>query len=1032
MRWRRKKASPRLSDSARERGAALIAEAEKLDEDFRLTGRESSARDAAQRWLDLGDLFPQGDALQAGAWHEAGVRYLEAYSSAAVPADLSIARQLLSDAVEATPENEPNTKGLRLANLGSALRAAFEGTEDLADLDQAQSVLERAVSLLGSATGAVSERQSTRMMLAQVLRERYRVGGDLPSLERALALDDVALLAASSPEMRSQALNGIANSLAFLWHAREDRGDLDRLVATREQMLELVTPGSPRYATAVGNLANAYSDRALATGSKEDCDRAVQRSEEALALAVPASPLYPAAMNNLVSVLRGRYDVLGDVADLERALELSESAMALCRTGGDLWLSVANNFGTGLRQRFLRQGSLGDLERAVQVLTEVAGRTPPHSPEAGSRWHNLGNAMRARYLRSRDPADLEATVNAYERGLSHVGTGPQAASLLSDLGSAYNDRYVDGAASRNRQDERDLDRARACYERAEQLTTEETPLWRSVRSNQGRVILDDPRRRADLPALDEAASAFLAAIERTPPLTPELLIYKINLAETELLRYEVSGDAEALERRRALLKEVTEAGVEVAPDQGLLAASSWGQSSMERQQWQEAAMAYHAGLRCLRILCDRQSRRDQKETWLQHAVRMAPRAAYCLARLGEVAEAIEAVEAGRGVLLAEALERRDFLQTVASADAAETDLDAVVAAAAIPASAGGSAGSSALVFLVSGPGDGRALIVGMDGLLKAEVLPGFGEAEVLDGLLRYQAAYDRQQEDSDNWRNTLEDVTSWLWTAGIGHLCLTLGTDKATLVPTGALSLLPLHAAWRPHGDESVAGDGRRYAMEDTLLTYAPNARMLRRSREVPPLRERDGVLVVADPRPSTAPMLPHAAEEGARVRRLFQDGLELSGLAATRTAVWEAIVDWPVLHFACHAYADPAEPLMSNLVLAGDEPIHVRDVLQNAQIRARLVVLSACETAVVGEQLPDELVGLPTAFLQAGASGVVGTWWPVYDESTAELMERFHIELRQRLDDPAEALRQAQLQVRAMPRFRHPVHWAGVSYMGG
>jgi len=84
----------------------------------------------------------------------------------------------------------------------------------------------------------------------------------------------------------------------------------------------------------------------------------------------------------------------------------------------------------------------------------------------------------------------------------------------------------------------------------------------------------------------------------------------------------------------------------------------------------------------------------------------------------------------------------------------------------------------------------------------------------------------------------------------------------------------------------------------------------------------------------------------------------------------------------------------------------------------ARLVVASACETAFTDfTHLPDETIGLPAGFLQAGTSAVVGTLWKVSDVSTALLMTRFyeyHLGRDGRPGNdpmqPGQALRRAQL----------------------
>ncbi len=55
-------------------------------------------------------------------------------------------------------------------------------------------------------------------------------------------------------------------------------------------------------------------------------------------------------------------------------------------------------------------------------------------------------------------------------------------------------------------------------------------------------------------------------------------------------------------------------------------------------------------------------------------------------------------------------------------------------------------------------------------------------------------------------------------------------------------------------------------------------------------------------------------------------------------------------------------------------------------------MVLSACQTAVTDfSQLPDEAIGLPAGFLQAGVPGVVASLWPVSDFSTALAMVKFY-----------------------------------------
>lgn len=80
---------------------------------------------------------------------------------------------------------------------------------------------------------------------------------------------------------------------------------------------------------------------------------------------------------------------------------------------------------------------------------------------------------------------------------------------------------------------------------------------------------------------------------------------------------------------------------------------------------------------------------------------------------------------------------------------------------------------------------------------------------------------------------------------------------------------------------------------------------------------------------------------------------------------------------------------------------------------RARLVVLSACETAAPGTPLPDEVVALPTGLLQAGAASVIASLWSVPDQATTMLMAEFYRRLCREHQAPALALRDAQTWMR-------------------
>jgi CHAT domain-containing protein len=152
---------------------------------------------------------------------------------------------------------------------------------------------------------------------------------------------------------------------------------------------------------------------------------------------------------------------------------------------------------------------------------------------------------------------------------------------------------------------------------------------------------------------------------------------------------------------------------------------------------------------------------------------------------------------------------------------------------------------------------------------------------------------------------------------------------------------------------------------------------------------------------------------EAELARAAFPDSpVVLAGGAATPRNFEGAATAADVLHLACHGFADLAEPLASGLMLAGDRPVRLRDLMA-MELHVQLAVLSACETSLPGTELPDEVVALPTGLLQAGVGGVVASLWSVPDRATAMLMADFYRRWRWEGDPPARALRDAQVWLR-------------------
>jgi CHAT domain-containing protein len=210
---------------------------------------------------------------------------------------------------------------------------------------------------------------------------------------------------------------------------------------------------------------------------------------------------------------------------------------------------------------------------------------------------------------------------------------------------------------------------------------------------------------------------------------------------------------------------------------------------------------------------------------------------------------------------------------------------------------------------------------------------------------------------------------------------------------------------------------------------------------------------------------LPGTLVEGYAIQRLIPEAKLLRQGEATEAAL-KAVRGPEILHLATHGFfiEDQAFPLGEtgrDLMVTGAPALGGR-LLENPLLRSGLVlaganrltsggedgivtaleasgldlsgtdlvVLSACETGFGAVRTGEGVYGLRRAFVMAGARTLIMSLWKVDDTATAELMSTFHRRLTEG-QGKAEALRQAQLEIRRVHTWRHPFFWASFVSQG-
>lgn len=258
--------------------------------------------------------------------------------------------------------------------------------------------------------------------------------------------------------------------------------------------------------------------------------------------------------------------------------------------------------------------------------------------------------------------------------------------------------------------------------------------------------------------------------------------------------------------------------------------------------------------------------------------------------------------------------------------------------------------------------------------------------------------------------------------------------DYLYLVPHDALHYLPLH---------TLKIDGQ-HLIERHPVLYTPSASVLKycqAKRKQESILKKPGMasdtaraLVLGDSHGD----LVHARAEAIAVadafgtRPFLLDDARKSLVSSTLAQQKEQI---DVLHFACHAYFDPFQPLKSGLLMAPTENglneeeeaviektpdglprkwFLTAEEFFGMEMSADLVTLSACDTGASQVRPGDELFGLMRSLIYAGTPSLVMSQWSVDQMSSGILMQEFYEALRAG-QTKVEALQAAQLAVKAL-----------------
>ena len=138
-----------------------------------------------------------------------------------------------------------------------------------------------------------------------------------------------------------------------------------------------------------------------------------------------------------------------------------------------------------------------------------------------------------------------------------------------------------------------------------------------------------------------------------------------------------------------------------------------------------------------------------------------------------------------------------------------------------------------------------------------------------------------------------------------------------------------------------------------------------------------------------------------------------LDGKQATTAEIASAMVGARVIHISSHGFAplDGSDPYIVTDDGSGGEDRITVSTIAALNLRARVVFLSACSSAFGVNSEGEGIVSVARAFLLAGCRSVIAALWPVEEETTSQIIERFY-DAFARGSGPAEALHEAKAEL--------------------
>ncbi|WZH40930.1 CHAT domain-containing protein [Fusarium acuminatum] len=1001
----------------------------------------SDAKDLAAEWEVLENMS-KGDPERPGQIFKVAHRHFTRYRRLGLMSDLDNAIQLGTEAVQLTSEDHPQ-RTQRLINLSIYWHDKYPGTDgqNVQGLQDSIKASREAIAALPETyphRGTLLDRLSTKLTLL-FMRTR-----EISVIEESIQVQREAVdVTPTSNTKREVFLTNLASALVTRHQALGGIEDLDEAIQILREITAQTDRSSPYLLQRLGDFSTCLSVRYEARGEISDLEEAIKVVKEAIEATEEGSLERMSHLSNYGNLCGDHYLRTGNMSDLEEAISSLQEVVDRVQDD-EVFMErhiCLSSFAIQLSRRYRRIGTVSDLKKAIKLGRRACDLTPADDSQA-KHFSNLAIILKHEYFRTDDQTVLDEAIRVQRDAVKTAYKNhPDAVVLLHNLAALLTtkSKVADSTVA--------LEEALQLGRQVVDLTPKDHPNRATYLNTLARQLNNMSSKTGLLCHLEEAIQCGKEAVDLTEDAHPERanrLVNQGGLYGALFWKTNAPEDLNtAIEHYEAAL--YTPSVYEVPR---IRAGKELLQYYAAIPDWTKAYEAAKTAMSLVPKLISRTTNNADRQDVLTQVYGLScDAAAVALSADKGALAALRFLEQGRGMLASaveetrsetldlqrqhpELAERFKYLQGLTSshglpADSADSTIPFQRTKASAHSSEINAIGELGVLVdkIHQTPGFEDFLSTPSDSKIRGAASNGpiivINTSEFrCDAIL-----IERDQVwSTDLSRLTVKDIRSntqqgniasprileWLWNTIAEPVLDALGIRKPSSeerlpriwwIPTGVLSIYPLHAAGRHFKGSSDT------VIDRAMSSYSSSIKVIIRSRgratlsAVPSGIER-AVLVSMETTPESS-SLPSAGREIQVLRGICKSkGFETIEPRSIKEDVVSQLPQCKIFHFAGHGSTNGRDASQSSLLLQDwqKNPLTVSTLLDIdiQQYSPFLAYLSACGTGQIGhEKYLDESIHLISAFQLAGFRHVIGTLWEVGDEISVDIARTVYESIR-------------------------------------